>query len=62
MQRIQKIISDSGYCSRRKAEQLITSNRVKVNGKIINELGTKAKESDEIMIDNLPINKDNEKE
>lgn len=30
--RIQKIIADSGYCSRRKAEELITQRRVKVNG------------------------------
>lgn len=30
--RIQKIIADSGYCSRRKAEELIKKNKVKVNG------------------------------
>lgn len=30
--RIQKVIADSGYCSRRKAEELILQNRVKVNG------------------------------
>ena len=30
--RIQKIIADSGCCSRRKAEELITAGRVKVNG------------------------------
>ena len=30
--RIQKIIADSGYCSRRKAEQLISEGEVKVNG------------------------------
>lgn len=30
--RIQKIIADSGYCSRRKAEEFILQNRVKVNG------------------------------
>lgn len=30
--RIQKIIADSGYCSRRKAEELIEQKRVKVNG------------------------------
>lgn len=31
--RIQKIISDAGYCSRRKAEQLIADGKVKVNGR-----------------------------
>ena len=30
--RIQKIIADCGYCSRRKAEELISKGRVKVNG------------------------------
>lgn len=32
LQRIQKIIADCGYCSRRKAESLILQNKVKVNG------------------------------
>ncbi len=31
--RVQKIIADSGYCSRRKAEELISQGRVKVNGR-----------------------------
>ena len=35
--RIQKIIADSGLCSRRKAEELIEQGRVKVNGKIVGE-------------------------
>ena len=39
--RIQKIISDSGYCSRRKAEELIEKGRVKVNGHPVS-LGDKA--------------------
>lgn len=39
--RIQKIIADSGYCSRRKAEQLISEGEVKVNGHPAN-LGDKA--------------------
>ena len=30
--RLQKIIAESGYCSRRKAEELIAQGRVKVNG------------------------------
>lgn len=39
--RLQKLIAESGYTSRRKAEELILSGKVKVNGKIINELGAK---------------------
>ena len=51
MERLQKLIAESGYCSRRKAEELIKQKKVKVNGKIVTELGTKASFSDEIMID-----------
>ncbi len=39
--RLQKILSEAGYCSRRKAEQLIASNKVKVNGHPV-KLGDKA--------------------
>ncbi|OGE79973.1 MAG: hypothetical protein A2660_02655 [Candidatus Doudnabacteria bacterium RIFCSPHIGHO2_01_FULL_45_18] len=40
-ERLQKIISQAGLASRRHAEELITSGRVKVNGHIITKLGTK---------------------
>ena len=39
MERLQKIIASSGYCSRRKAEELILKGKVKVNGEIIKKLG-----------------------
>lgn len=52
MERLQKVIAQSGYCSRRKAEELIKNSKVKVNGKIITELGTKVNCSDQIFIDN----------
>ena len=39
--RLQKIISDSGYCSRRKAEELIEKNAVRVNGRLAS-VGDKA--------------------
>lgn len=39
--RIQKIMSDSGVCSRRKAEEYISEGRVKVNGRPC-KLGDKA--------------------
>lgn len=41
-ERLQKIISQAGVASRRKAEELILEGRVKVNGKVVLELGTKA--------------------
>jgi len=42
LERLQKIISAAGVASRRKAEELITSGRVQVNGTVVTELGTKA--------------------
>ncbi len=39
--RLQKYLADAGIASRRKAEELIKQGKVHVNGKIVNELGTK---------------------
>jgi len=51
-ERLQKIIAAAGVASRRKAEELITSGRVVVNGNIVTELGTKAdSEQDHIRVD-----------
>lgn len=58
MERLQKIIAEYGYTSRRKAEDLIRHKRVLVNGKVITELGTKVDRNDVISIDGGIINKD----
>lgn len=50
MERLQKYIANTGYCSRRKAEDLIVNGKVLVNGKIVTELGTKVSDNDQIMI------------
>ena len=42
MERIQKILAAGGLASRRAAEKLITEGRVRVNGRVITELGAKA--------------------
>jgi 23S rRNA pseudouridine2605 synthase len=42
LERLQKIIARAGIASRRHAEQLIRSGQVRVNGKTVTELGTKA--------------------
>jgi 23S rRNA pseudouridine2605 synthase len=42
MERIQKILARGGIASRRAAEQLITAGRVRVNGRVVTELGAKA--------------------
>lgn len=39
--RLQKFISGAGICSRRKAEELISQGKVKVDGEVVTELGTK---------------------
>jgi 23S rRNA pseudouridine2605 synthase len=50
-ERLQKIIAAAGIASRRKAEELIVSGRVQVNGQIIRELGSKADpEADHIRV------------
>ena len=55
MERLQKVIAAAGITSRRKAEELITEGKVKVNGKTITELGTKVNPSDEIFVNNKLI-------
>ena len=50
MVRLQKAIADYGYCSRRKAEELITGGKVYVNGEKVTILGTKVNSNDEIRI------------
>lgn len=56
MERLQKVIAQTGYCSRRKAEELISTGRVQVNGKIISEMGTKVNYDDDITIDGNGLN------
>ena len=51
VERLQKIIAAAGIASRRKAEELITSGHVQVNGTVVTELGSKADpEADHIRV------------
>ena len=49
--RLQKYMADRGVASRRKSEELITKGLVKVNGKIITELGYKVSKNDVVEYD-----------
>ena len=60
MERIQKIIANSGMCSRRKAEELIEKGLVTVNGQKA-KLGQKASYTDNIIVENKPLSKKEEK-
>lgn len=59
MERLQKVIAQSGYTSRRKAEQLIVDGKVSVNGVIVTELGTKVKKDDVVLVEGNPLYKEN---
>lgn len=51
-ERLQKFLANQGICSRRKAEEAIIAGKVKVNGKVVTELGTKINpEKDKIEFD-----------
>ncbi|AGK98410.1 pseudouridine synthase [Clostridium pasteurianum] len=52
--RINKLLSNFGFCSRREANRLIEKNRITVNGRLC-ELGQWVEEKDIILIDNKPI-------
>ena len=52
--RLQKFLANSGIASRRKCEELIKQGKIRVNGNIITELGTKINpEKDIIEFENL---------
>lgn len=54
MTRLNKYLSESGYCSRREADRLIEQGRVTVNGKVP-EMGTKVTDADRICVDGVAI-------
>ncbi|MBR3061859.1 MAG: rRNA pseudouridine synthase [Exiguobacterium sp.] len=55
MERLQKVIAQAGVASRRKAEEMILDGRVRVNGKVVRELGTKVGPKSEIEVDGVKI-------
>ncbi len=58
MERLQKVIAESGYASRRKAEELIKAGKVYVNGNKVTEMGFKVSGNDLIDINGKPLKKE----
>lgn len=57
--RINKYLSESGYCSRREADRLIEQKRIKINGELA-LVGSKVTDQDKITVDEKSIKKQNE--
>jgi len=57
MERLQKFLSECGVASRRKSEELILSGKVKVNGQIVDSLGFKVSDKDEVEVNNIKVSK-----
>lgn len=58
MERLQKVIAQAGFASRRKAEELIVKGKVYVNGEKVTELGTKVSGDDYITVDGVELKKE----
>ena len=58
MERLQKYLSACGVASRRKSEELILAGKVKVNGKIVKELGIKVSDNDDIEVNGVFVKKE----
>lgn len=58
--RLNKFISETGYCSRREADRLIEQGRVTINGKVP-EMGTKVVAGDDVRVNGNPISAQTEK-
>ncbi len=61
MERLNKFIASCGICSRRKADELIQSGRIKVNGKVVKDLGVKVSLEDKVELDGKTISKEEKK-
>ncbi len=58
MERLQKVIARAGIASRRKSEELIKEGKVKVNGKVVTELGVKVGASDKVEVNEIQIERE----
>ncbi len=58
MERLQKVLAQAGVASRRKSETLIVDGKVKVNGVVVTELGTKVSNSDRVEVEGIQLVKE----
>ena len=58
--RINKFLSESGYCSRREADKLLDEGRITING-VVPEMGTKVSVDDEVRVDGKLVREKREK-
>ncbi len=58
MERLQKVMAHAGVASRRKAEEMILTGQVSVNGQVVKELGVKVSDSDEISVNGKLLSKE----
>lgn len=56
--RLNKFISNAGICSRREADKHIADGKVKVNNKVVTELGFKVKPMDDVAFEGKPIKRE----
>ncbi|QUW22080.1 rRNA pseudouridine synthase [Sporosarcina sp. Marseille-Q4063] len=58
MERLQKVMAQAGVASRRKSEELIVNGKVKVNGVVVTELGTRVSSTDQVEVEGIQIVKE----
>ena len=58
MERLQKVLAQAGVASRRKSETLIVEGKVKVNGVVVTELGTKVSSADRVEVEGVELVKE----
>ena len=54
-ERLQKVIAEAGLASRREAERMILAGRVRVDGKVVKQLGTKVSSFEQVVVDGQPV-------
>jgi len=58
LERLNKVLAHAGIASRRKADELIATGHVKVNGKLVINQGIKVSNNDRVEVDGIPIFKE----